>query len=251
MDPEIKPEAFSLGLATRGGVARQKGPYTVKKREIEDLPETPQENILASYNSTFLAGKCEDIGRVERVDALDAGKTNGRKDDQGKDKDSVLQEIETGESEQMNPSVKRRRVSTTKLENGYLASFLSFPLAVDTSKRRDQDSLYKDAHCKDIPATVSDSFASQYDLERKASFSLLPSEDSGREAEGDFGWYVEMDDDYDNKDSYQPVNPYIKSTTSRLAFSAAPASKRMRQYDAEVEYALAADTVDDVLADFF
>lgn len=60
-----------------------------------------------------------------------------------------------------------------------------------------------------------------------------------------YGWFVEMDEDV----QINSVEPY-KTATGALAFSA-PIAPNAATFDAEVEWAKAADTVDDVLGDFF
>lgn len=60
-----------------------------------------------------------------------------------------------------------------------------------------------------------------------------------------YGWFVEMDEDHHSNS----VEPY-KTSIGSLAFSA-PTAPKAANFDAEVEWAKAADTVDDVLGDFF
>lgn len=95
-----------------------------------------------------------------------------------------------------------------------------------------------------LPATVSDSSCqaglTRVNLVRQAS---IP-ENSSKES---FGWFVDLDD---NKTVEANVNlPYAVSSDS-LAFQAPTAPKRVDD-NAELEWAQAADTIDDVLGDFF
>lgn len=64
-------------------------------------------------------------------------------------------------------------------------------------------------------------------------------------AKESYGWFVEMDDADFTVASADPYAP-----AKDLAFSAHTAPKA-DNHDAEVEWAKAADTVDDVLGDFF
>jgi len=76
---------------------------------------------------------------------------------------------------------------------------------------------------------------------------VLPSPDlTGKSTKNCYGWFVEMDND--NEESHA-VDPYVQSKTD-LAFKASTAPKRSG-YEQDVAYAHAADTVDDVLGDFF
>lgn len=84
-------------------------------------------------------------------------------------------------------------------------------------------------------------------LPRKVSdLQILIKENSDKES---YGWFVEMDNDEDVS-SPNTSNSYATSSVTDLAFSA-PTAPKAANYDAEVEWAKAADTVDDVLGDFF
>ena len=95
-----------------------------------------------------------------------------------------------------------------------------------------------------LPATVSDSSCyaglTRANLVRQAS---IP-ENSRKES---FGWFVDLDDNQTVE--VNPSLPYAVSSDS-LAFQAPTAPKRIND-DAELEWAQAADTIDDVLGDFF
>ena len=95
-----------------------------------------------------------------------------------------------------------------------------------------------------LPATVSDSSCSagltRANLIKQASSTEKQYKES-------FGWFVDLDD-------HQTVEtraglPYTVSNEN-LAFQASTAPKSDNN-DAEVQWAKAADTVDDVLGDFF
>jgi len=82
-------------------------------------------------------------------------------------------------------------------------------------------------------------------IPRKVSDPELFSEDSpdSLQPKESYGWFVEMDGD-------NGVVPTSSSSRSGLAFKAKTAPVAV-DHDAEVEWAKAADTVDDVLGDFF
>ena len=66
-----------------------------------------------------------------------------------------------------------------------------------------------------------------------------------------YGWFVEMEDDSDEAVAAAGagIDPYTASKHD-LAFTA-PTAPKAENYDAELQWATAADTVDDVLGDFF
>jgi len=102
-------------------------------------------------------------------------------------------------------------------------------------------------------ATVSNSSNSEASLNRRSSEDLLLSNLKTKETRNSYGWFVEMDE---GDDSETIIDPYFRSkdeyslSKNELAFKASTAPKRSK-YDEDVAYAHAADTVDDVLGDFF
>jgi hypothetical protein len=100
-----------------------------------------------------------------------------------------------------------------------------------------------------LPASVSNSSCGTT-LTRV--ISDLQSSFTEKSAEKDsYGWFVEMEDDVSTNEIPLAVSdPYASKSSQDLAFSAHTAPKA-ENYDAELEWATAADTVDDVLGDFF
>ena len=94
-----------------------------------------------------------------------------------------------------------------------------------------------------LPATVSATSCNTLTRNISDLQSSL-AENSDKES---YGWFVEMDDDY-NHDTTAPA--YDATQSNDLAFKA-PTAPKAENYDAELEWAKAADTVDDVLGDFF
>jgi hypothetical protein len=96
-----------------------------------------------------------------------------------------------------------------------------------------------------LPATVSDSSCSAGLTRAKLDRQASTSENETKES---FGWFVDLEG--------ESVTPKVSSdlsytvNTDDLAFQAFTAPKRVND-DAELEWAKAADTVDDVLGDFF
>jgi len=97
-----------------------------------------------------------------------------------------------------------------------------------------------------LPATVSNSSCASALTRNISNLQLFTTENTSKES---YGWFVEMDEDKTSE--RVTANPYESATKSNdLAFSA-PTAPNASNYDAEVEWAKAADTVDDVLGDFF
>lgn len=85
--------------------------------------------------------------------------------------------------------------------------------------------------------------------------SLLSNGDSGaspgsKSNQAQYGWFVELDENDNEEAAYAAENCYKTSAGCELAFRAPTAPKRSH-YEDQVEWAYAADTVDDVLGDFF
>ena len=101
-----------------------------------------------------------------------------------------------------------------------------------------------------LPPAVSNSCCNK-NLTRVVS-DLQSSVAENTQQSESYGWFVEMEDEQTLNSSERVVDPYAADTsgTSSLAFQA-PTAPKAGNYDAEVEWAKAADTVDDVLGDFF
>jgi hypothetical protein len=97
-----------------------------------------------------------------------------------------------------------------------------------------------------LPNTISVSSCSM-PLTRIVSDLETAIVEASSEIEKDYGWFVEMDDEVGTK---CVVDPYSAVHTTTLSFCA-PTAPKANNYDNEIEWAKAADTVDDVLGDFF
>ena len=107
-----------------------------------------------------------------------------------------------------------------------------------------------------LPPAVSNPSCDNKQLTRVVS-DLQSSVSENSEQGESYGWFVEMEDEQSLHSAERVVDPYATTTsatttatTHGLAFQATTAPKA-NNYDAEVEWAKAADTVDDVLGDFF
>jgi hypothetical protein len=105
-----------------------------------------------------------------------------------------------------------------------------------------------------LPATISDSSCKQQDLTQTSDQQVSDSYETSTPSKESYGWFVELDDGDDDEHITEVgvFDPYTKTNSSvDLAFTAPTAPKRVSNLDAEVEWAQAADTIDDVLGDFF
>mmetsp|Transcript_51401 Transcript_51401/g.61864 ORF Transcript_51401/g.61864 Transcript_51401/m.61864 type:complete len:97 (+) Transcript_51401:79-369(+) len=94
------------------------------------------------------------------------------------------------------------------------------------------------------------------DIEITAS-TKSGSQNEVRPVEGDsqhYGWFIDIEVDTSDIEDVQEVTEVTRRPMSHETlptFQAAPVPTKSKELDAEVEWALAADTVDDVLGDFF
>lgn len=105
-----------------------------------------------------------------------------------------------------------------------------------------------------LPATVSDSSCNkQQDLTQPSDQQVSEPETPNATPTETYGWFVDLDAADGNDETEDiPADAYTRTPSSLdLAFTAPTAPKRVSTYEAEVEWAKAADTVDDVLGDFF
>lgn len=227
-----------------------------RKRAFNDSSKEDSDGPMSSCNSAFLSGLFADIAKA-----------------------NVTHEVEDSASTCSSP-VKRSRLTMTKSISRCGKSFANFatiqgtesqtksfrvsPVTTSASVTR-TDSLSYQLHCVSsassnesenigkiafphLPATVSDSSCTHLASLTRRNSGLQRQETEIISGEA-YGWFVNMDDD---DETVAPTPPHAESSTSLcdLAFSAATAPKAM-DHEAEVEWAKAADTVDDVLGDFF
>lgn len=98
-----------------------------------------------------------------------------------------------------------------------------------------------------LPPTVSDPSCSQPTLNFETDQQLSVNENSSEDDKETYGWFVVVDDEEDIL--YKPTTEAMAETPKDLAFRA-PLPPMPTVYD-DVKWAQAADTIDDVLADFF
>jgi len=234
---------------------------TLRKRSILSISDDVN---LSSYNSAFLTGLFEDVAKVSDVTADENDTIVSTSDESGQD---FVREF-------LNPA-KRIRCSNSLVRSscgsirrskksftGLLDSSLLFSKPGKCSSERLGSLHYQlnELHQVEsptsvkvildvgnnafpsIPPSVSSSSCYQ-DLTRKDDMALSTSDTPFKES---YGWFVEMDE---CEIPHDIIDPYCHASAD-LAFSAPTAPKR-NKLDEEIEWAKAADTVDDVLGDFF
>lgn len=108
-----------------------------------------------------------------------------------------------------------------------------------------------------LPVSISDSSCSSNNL-TQTSVQAVQVLEKPQLIEGEmqdkkdgYGWFVEMDDEGTSGFTLDTNAVGSSSSQKDLAFVAATAPKQDVNYEDEVQWAKAADTVDDVLGDFF
>ena len=147
-------------------------------------------------------------------------------------------------------------VTNTWLSRNISVSYQHKSHRVSSSSSNDSE-VEATAHIGDVafpylPATVSNSSCNNLSSLTRSN-SGRPLSDTESPMKDCYGWFVETDEDVAFvADSVVSAIKAYNTTISAadLAFSAMTAPKRS-DYDAELEWAQAADTVDDVLGDFF
>lgn len=221
--------------------------FSLRKRSTPD--DQRGAPVISSYNSDFLSGIFADIAKATSSDR-DSGEPVSNK----KSRISLTKSISRCGRSYANLAAVSPTPDRRVLNVNALTADATKPQRA-SSHKRSQDSLH---HCvsnssneesqfdnlafPQLPSSVTDS----------SSFTLTPNNkgqqslDSETKTSKDYGWFVEMDDECTGLS----VNAYHNASQKNLAFLAPTAPKGVDQ-DAEVEWAKAADTVDDVLGDFF
>ena len=219
-----------------------------------------QQPFLSSYGSAFLSGIFSDIAQA--TDEDDDDDTDVSHQDDESSRTSMVSE----------PSYKKARITATP------KSFLGTSSGISTaaegtvsevstppfvsprikpksalkiqifndSVRKLQDMAFPSISSQ-IPNTISSS---------SCAMQLMMDEVVNHQDEQEgpsYGWFVSADDDL-AEDSMEPYLGYVPATKSvaDLAFKAiSPTPLNVSNHDVEVQQALAADTIDDVLGDLF
>jgi len=145
--------------------------------------------------------------------------------------------------------LKRRKVSMSRSSKSYMSiaaaveSDKQYSVNSDPLENSHHDSLLFQLHYVSSDAETqgsrsTNSSAEQFPIARDTFDNNEAVQSVDNNDKSSYGWFVELedDDDHDNED---------------LAFTAVTAPKKNTELDKEVDWACAADTVDDVLGDFF
>ena len=216
--------------------------FTLRKRCV---PEEQRGVVISSYNSDFLSGIFADIAKAntsEEEEDSQFDETLSRK----KSRVSMTRSISRCARSYANLA----SVSPTPEESGRFDvmprktnHFKDQRHCVSSSSSEESSAFGGKLAFPRLSASISDSSCTS--LTRKQLGQLSPEPETFAK---DYGWFVQVDDD---DESATPVDAYkTTSNTTSLAFIAPTAPKGVN-HDAEVEWAKAADTVDDVLGDFF
>jgi hypothetical protein len=217
--------------------------FNLRKRT---MPDDDRGAVISSYNSDFLTGLFEDIARGSSP--------------------TVEEQDPRGEE---SLSSKKSRLSLTRSMSHYGRSYANLAAVspspcsravINVQALLNTTNATENASKQDLHHCVSSSSSEQSSSFSKLAFPHLPSTVSGDSKtnitrkgqqtpdsdKNPYGWFVEIDDDYSEHD----VDAYSSSVNKSLAF-VAPTAPKADNHDAEVEWAKAADTIDDVLGDFF
>lgn len=244
----------TLENSSKGGNRR----LALRKRTISAVPDSVN---LSSYNSAFLSGLFADVAKVSDISADDSNvSTNSELDSEC---NTLLDSRRSNKRSRIATMKSLTRIKRSRKSFSGLYTANDYKKAPAKCSVDDLNSLHyqlnelagnvistSSACVSDIgtnafpkiAASVSDPSCNK-DLTRKDDTALSVIETHPKES---YGWFVEMDDG-ENHHNY--VDPY-STASADLAFTASTAPKRNKLHE-EVEWAKAADTVDDVLGDFF
>ena len=252
--------------------------FSLRKRAVCNDPGTVN---LSSYNSDFLDGLFADVAKVNVLNELGIHEKRG----------SEVISLDETEGDQLSDAGrnKRTRLSLARCHNRVRASCANLIQLRDDAllSPKGITEFFKDSHgnskagAKDLarqdslayqlncvssyqassessnitdigkiafphlPATVSDSSCASGLTRAKLDRQVSDPENQIKEF---FGWFVDLEGDASV--TPEPALGPAKVSSNDLAFQAATAPKAVYD-DAELEWAKAADTVDDVLGDFF
>lgn len=242
--------------------------YSRKRSCNQISSQDPNQPFLSSYGSAFLSGIFADI--AEASDENPGASDPTADEPLNKKIRSTPSALTLGR-----PSKSFKELAGLPDGTDNVASSVETPLVPFVVSPRSNKSTANIHHLKDqvrelqgmafpslpqIPNTVSSSSFSSSNLtapsltrdESQASIASAMDQDS---PDSDFGWFVSTDDDADSdliKERAMSVStaPVFEDLAFKAAKPATGAADEPHQ-DTEVTQALAADTIDDVLGDFF
>mmetsp|Transcript_895 Transcript_895/g.1454 ORF Transcript_895/g.1454 Transcript_895/m.1454 type:complete len:315 (-) Transcript_895:669-1613(-) len=241
--------------------------YSRKRSCNQISSQDPNQPFLSSYGSAFLSGIFADIAQASDEKP---GASNPKSDEPHNKKIRTMPSALT--LGRPSKSFKALAGLTDGADN--VAPSVETPLVPFVVSPRSNQSTANIHHFKDqvrelqgmafpslpqIPNTISSSSFSSSNLtapslSRDVSQASISSDMDQDSSDSDFGWFVSTDDDADSaliKERAMSVS--TAPAFDDLAFKARPAVGAVAEppQDTEVQQALAADTIDDVLGDFF
>jgi hypothetical protein len=235
--------------------------FSLRKRAVStDRPNS----TLSTVDSGFLTGLFADVAKVQ-VDFEDFNPEDNSNEDSDPRSNQSL-------------PFKKSRVSMTKSMSrcGKSMICLNDALIYATPRSTElerKDSLLYQLHCVSsnsssessvrsstktildaaslefphLPATVSATSCNTL-TRNQSDLQSSTAEKSQKEC---YGWFVEVDEEDEHVPGSTTIEPHTSTNTVGLAFKAPTSPKVLQDHDAEAQWAKAADTIDDVLGDFF
>ncbi|KAL7513855.1 hypothetical protein ACHAXN_012484 [Cyclotella atomus] len=237
-------DSGSVDTNVAGSILGKRGSELISSSESTSTASS--QPFLSSYGSAFLSGIFADIAEAQTDD----------EEPYGQDSSHRLPK----KSRQSNPAFNHKKsfMSLDKIEGG--ASYtLASPSVI--SPRSHNSTIKIEIFNDQVRALQNLAFPSLPGLPTSVSSSSCTTATIGavvtpRDGESDqdsFGWFVATDDDDASNPEDTPAPMFLPLAKPDLAFQApsAAVAPTKENVDVEVQQALAADTIDDVLGDLF
>lgn len=232
------------------------------KRTAAHISSPKSQQFLASYGSAFLSGIFADIAETSTDEPQDLVNGAATADHPMEACYDTAPPLELDQQ----PSNKKARTSTSTsfsrqksykclssaLAEGTVVSEVLSPSVISPSPRFNTSTVKFNDQVRELQDMA---FPSLPKMPATVSATSLPHLESGaskEEVDGpSYGWFVSTDDDASDDQNSSSGSMFLPDMNpSDLAFKAITAPSGDNQ-EVEVQQALAADTVDDVLGDFF
>lgn len=232
------------------------------KRTAAHISSPKSQQFLASYGSAFLSGIFADIAETSTDEPQDLVNSAATADHPMEACYDTAPPLELDQQ----PSNKKARTSTSTsfsrqksykclssaLAEGTVVSEVLSPSVISPSPRFNTSTVKFNDQVRELQDMA---FPSLPKMPATVSATSLPHLESGaskEEVDGpSYGWFVATDDDANVDQNSSSGSMFLPDVNpSDLAFKAITAPSGGNQ-EVEVQRALAADTVDDVLGDFF
>lgn len=171
-----------------------------------------------------------------------------------------IESNESAKRRRLSSSMSMRNLNTLECSSTHLVrqdSNASATNAADVDDWAYLNSIQPSQSDDGIATTVSRCSANSINSKKTIDNSSKDKDEKAVESPGSsegYGWFVRIDPDQDesNSEGYNKVDPYASMNKNDLAFTASVAPVRTRSAEEEeLAWCTAADTVDDILSDFF